>query len=127
MIRTLRFFLLFLAVLSALGAVAARRQEIRLLRQVQEEEKQVLHLQQEYRELLLDRSRLSDYARIEQIASTRLGMVVPVINLPTSRSAHPAPVIPPVTPNPTPAPADNTSVITASSGRNAGGMAEGRL
>ncbi|MCL2021228.1 MAG: cell division protein FtsL [Betaproteobacteria bacterium] len=84
--RSLRFLLLFAAVLSALGAVTARRQEIRLLRQVQAEEKNALRLQQEYRELLLDRSRLGSYARVELIARSKLGMVVPVINLPAARA-----------------------------------------
>jgi cell division protein FtsL len=86
MMRSLCLLLLFVAVLSALGAVTARRQEIKLLRQVQAEEKYALRLQQEYRELLLERSQLGGYARVERIARDKLGMVIPVINLPAAKT-----------------------------------------
>jgi cell division protein FtsL len=99
--KTLRFFLLLAIIASAIGTVTARRHEIRLLRQVQAEEKQALALAQEYRELLLERSLLGSYARIERIARDKLGMVVPVLNLPagssTSSAAKPA-VAPATTP-----------------------------
>jgi len=90
--RSLRFLLLLAAVLSALGTVTARRQEIRLLRQVQLEEKTTLHLQQKYRELLVERSMLGSYARVERMAREKLGMVVPVINLPASGTAPSEPI-----------------------------------
>ncbi|MDR0529746.1 MAG: cell division protein FtsL [Zoogloeaceae bacterium] len=79
--RTGDLFLLLLIVASALSLVAARRQEIRLLRQVQVEEEIRIQLQQEYRELMLDRSLLSGHSRIERLARTQLGMVEPVLNL----------------------------------------------
>ncbi|MDR1849516.1 MAG: cell division protein FtsL [Zoogloeaceae bacterium] len=85
--RSLRFLLLLAAVLSALGTVTARRHEIRLLRQVQLEDKNALRLQQEYRELLVERSMLGSYARVERIARDKLGMVVPVINLSGTKTA----------------------------------------
>jgi len=98
--RSLCFLLLFVVVISALGTVTARRHEIRLLRQVQAEEKNALRLQQEYRELLLERSQLVGYARIERIARDKLGMVVPVINLPAARVAPADSPAVPVAPEP---------------------------
>ncbi|MDR0233207.1 MAG: cell division protein FtsL [Zoogloeaceae bacterium] len=108
--RSLRFLLLFIAILSALGAVTARRHEIRLLRQVQAEEKNALRLQQEYRELLLERAQLGGYARIERIARDKFGMVVPVINLPAARVA---PANPPANPPAAPAPDAERRVVAA--------------
>jgi len=107
MMRSLCLLLLSLVVLSALGTVTARRQEIRLLREVQAAEKDALRLQQEYRELLLERSQLGGYARVERIARDKLGMVVPVINLP---AAKPLPTREP------PAPAGTGRQIVASVG-----------
>lgn len=110
--RSLRLILLLAIIVSALGTVAARRHEIRLLRQVQAEERNTLRLQQEYRELLLDRSQLGGYARIERIARDKLGMVVPVINLP---AAHTTPPNAPTAPAPN-APNAGRQVVAAAGG-----------
>ena len=69
------FITLYLAVvMSASGLVYSKHLERRYFIELQAMEEKTLHLQTEWEQLLLEESAWSNQARIEQIASTKLGM-----------------------------------------------------
>ena len=73
--RTGLFFSLYLAVvISASGLVYSKHLERRYFIELQTMEEKTLQLQTEWEQLLLEESAWSNQARIEQIASSKLGM-----------------------------------------------------
>jgi cell division protein FtsL len=69
--------LVTLAVLSALGVVAAQHQSRKLFAELEREQTRARNLEVEWGQLQLEQSTWASHARVEKIARERIGMRAP--------------------------------------------------
>lgn len=68
---------LLLVICSAMGVIYSSYESRQLFSELQQENKETMRLEEEWGRLLLEQSTWASPARIEQIASSKLQMVVP--------------------------------------------------
>ncbi len=77
--RMVTFVLCAIAVLSAIGVVAASHDTRRMYRDIQVLQQEQDDLESEYEKLLLEQSAWSNNSRVDQVAREDLKMVPPVV------------------------------------------------